>query len=351
MVGDLGDPLSMGSLIVRYLKWQEVQNYSDRTIQGSRLCLRRLCEWCEDRDVTRPGEVTKPILDRYKRHLFYYRTKGGKPLSFVTQRGYLSYVRVFFSWLARNNYIPFDPAAALELPKVEKRLPRFLTASEAEQVLGQTDVRTWKGIRDRAIMETLYSTGMRRSELCNLKLNDMDIARGTVMINLGKGGKDRMVPIGERAISWIVKYLNEVRAELLMEPDEGVLFLNALGEQMSLGRLTQLVHRYIKEAKLGKSGACHIFRHSMATEMLENGADIRYIQEMLGHEKLCSTQVYTHLSIRRLKEIHEATHPARIKREKKEEEKDDDDLDEPAETTELLSCLALEGKEEDDWTN
>ncbi len=140
-------------------------------------------------------------------------------------------------------------------------------------------------------METLYSTEMWRTELIRLGVFDLDQERGTVMIRQGKGKKDRMVPIGERAVRWIEKYTSEVCPELALAPDDGVLFLTQEGELLSTLRLSQLVRDYVRRAELGKTGACHLFRHTMATAMLENGADIRYIEEMLGHAELSTTQI------------------------------------------------------------
>jgi integrase/recombinase XerD len=164
------------------------------------------------------------------------------------------------------------------------------------------------------MMETLYSTGMRRMELANLAMYDLAVERGTVTIRQGKGKKDRVIPIGARALAWIDKYLIEARPELVVPPDEGVLFLNNRGEQLRKDSLTDLIGDYVKSAGIGKEGACHLFRHTMATLMLENGADIRFIQQMLGHSSMEATTVYTQVSIKKLKEIHTETHPAKLKR-------------------------------------
>jgi len=166
------------------------------------------------------------------------------------------------------------------------------------------------GIRDRAIIETLYSTGIRRAELIHLKLYDIDTRNGTLMVREGKGKKDRMVPLGQRACLWIDKYTDEVRPGLVVEPDDGWLFLHEYGEAFHRNRLTDLVRKYIEQAGIGKPGACHIFRHTMATLMLDNGADIRHIQMMLGHSQLSTTEIYTQVSIKKLKEVHTLTHPA-----------------------------------------
>lgn len=177
-------------------------------------------------------------------------------------------------------------------------------------VMQQPDTREPLGVRDRAILEVLYSTGIRRMEVLGLSVFDLDAERGTLMVRQGKGRKDRMVPIGKRAIRWLERYLDSIRPSLVVPPDPGNLFLTSMGDEFSPHRLTQLVRDYVISAETGKKGACHLFRHTMATVMLEGGADIRYIQEMLGHAELTTTQIYTQVSIRRLQAVHSATHPA-----------------------------------------
>lgn len=221
----------------------------------------------------------------------------------------------------------------------------MLSASEADQVLNGADLEDQLGGRDRAILETLYSTGIRRMELVHLRLYDLDVERGMLVVRQGKGKKDRVVPIGERALAWIDEYVTEVRPSLLVEPDEGFLFLTHLGDSFTPNRLTQLVREYVDKAQVGKRGACHLFRHTMATLMLDGGADVRFIQEMLGHARLETTQVYTQVSIRKLKEIHTATHPAaRLARAKAQP-----GTSAPTEAAreELVSALAAEAAEED----
>src|SRR5208282_1611388 len=157
---------------------------------------------------------------------------------------------------------------------------------------------------------TLYSTGMRRLELVRLTLWDLDLERATVAIRQGKGKKDRIIPLGDRAAAWVRKYLDE--SQLAAEPDDKIVFLSNAGEPFSLDYLTEAVRGYVEAANIGKRGACHLFRHTMATLMLEGGADIRFIQAMLGHADLKTTQIYTQVSIRLLKQIHSATHPAHL---------------------------------------
>jgi integrase/recombinase XerD len=311
VIGDPNDPEGLGVWMQRYLEALRVKNYSSRTVDNRESYLGFFIQWCEARSITRPQEVTKPIIDRYQRHLFHLRRPNQKPLSFSSQIARLVPVRAFFKWLTRQNVLLWNPASEIELPRQEKRLPRHvLNIDETERVLLQPDTTQPIGLRDRAILETLYSTGIRRMEVIHLTVFDLDQERGTLMVRQGKGKKDRMVPIGEQAIAWIARYLREARDSLVMPPDTGVLFLTLEGEALSPNRLTQLVRDYVNAADIGKTGSCHLFRHTCATLMLEGGADIRYIQEMLGHVELSTTQIYTQVSIRKLKAVHALTHPS-----------------------------------------
>jgi integrase/recombinase XerD len=306
----------MAAMLSQFLDWQHTHNYSKRTVDNRRVSIEYFILWCEDRGIHRPQGVTEPILERYQHWLYHYRKDNGEPLSLRGQVTRLMPVKAFFKWLARSNHILYNPASELEMPRLKHRLPKHvLTASEAEAVLSQPDTSDPLGIRDRAILETFYSTGMRRMELAGLKLYDLDAERGTIVVRQGKGKKDRMIPVGERASAWIEKYVLEVRPLLVLDPDEGTLFLTNTGEVFGLQRLTQMARGYVKASRIGKEGACHLFRHTCATLMLEGGADIRFIQQMLGHASLETTQIYTQVSIRQLKAIHEATHPgARLMR-------------------------------------
>jgi integrase/recombinase XerD len=316
VVGDPTDPQGFAVLVARYLEWMRVKGYAERSVGDREHRLAAFIRWCEERSIARPAEVTRPMLERYARTLYHHRKADGRPLSFNTQMYHLVAVRALFKWLARQSLILYNPASELDLPKVMHGLPKQgLTAGEADQILSQPNLEESLGIRDRAILETFYSTGIRRSELLGLNLYDLDVERGVLMVRKGKGGKDRVIPIGERAMAWLDKYLVEVRPRLVVPPDEKILFLTNDGHQITPDRLSRMARRYVEKAGIGKKGACHLFRHTMATLMLEGGADIRFIQQMLGHAKLETTQIYTQVSISKLKEIHTATHPgARLRR-------------------------------------
>jgi integrase/recombinase XerD len=266
--------------------------------------------WCRRNRIIAPTQVTRTSLESYQLYLFNYRKKDSQPLAVASQHSRLPPLKVSFRWLAYRKYIPRDPAAELELPRVGYKLPNVMNKDEAERVLSQPNVGEPLGIRDRAMLEILYSSGLRRMELLNLRLYDVDQKHGLVTVREGKGKRDRVVPIGDRALAWLDVYLNTLRPEIVRKPDNGIVFLTSNGVPFTPNHLSWLARRYVKSAGIGKGGACHIFRHTMATLMLEGGADIRYIQAMLGHVRLDTTQIYTHVSIRMLKQVHTATHPA-----------------------------------------
>ncbi|MFS1523879.1 tyrosine-type recombinase/integrase [Microbulbifer sp. 2304DJ12-6] len=206
---------------------------------------------------------------------------------------------------------------------------------EVEQVLTTPDTDDPSGLRDRAMLELFYGTGIRRMEMANLSVYDLNPGRKTLLVREGKGRKDRLLPVGERVLHWAERYRRQVRPELVSGKDSCYLFLTDQGQPWPINTLTVLVRKYLRQAGLNKSGACHLFRHAMATHMLDNGADIRYIQTMLGHAKISTTQIYTQVSIEKLREVHRATHPAKWDQRE-------------GERIELLEALDLEREGDDD---
>jgi len=350
VIGPKDDPGSLYHQMLQFLQWMRERNYSPRTADNRETYLRYFILWCDERGLTRPQEITRPILERYQRYMFLYRKKDGQPLSTRSQSGRVMPIRAWFKWMTRSNRILYNPAADLDMPRQESRLPKhILTADEADRIMNMPDIRNATGLRDRAILETLYSTGIRRMEVIALNQFDIDYERGTLMVRQGKGRKDRMIPIGERALAWIRKYRDEVRGQLAQAADDGTLFLTQFGETLGRYHLTQLVRGYIDAAKIGKRGSCHLFRHTMATLMLENGADIRFIQAMLGHADMKTTQIYTQVSIVKLKEIHTLTHPARLERVKSAQTSADDANHQPdAEDSAAALLAALEAEAEEE---
>ena len=224
--GDPNDPEGLCVRVQQYLAALRVRNYSERTVYSRGRQLDLFIAWCEARSLTRPEEVTKPVLEAYQRHLFHFRKTNGAPLSVGSQLQRLISVRALFKWLARRNLLLWNPASELELPTLPRRLPmHVLTIEEVERVLEGPVISDPIGLRDRAILETFYSTGIRRMELLALRIWDLDREHGTLRVREGKGKKDRVVPIGERAVRWIDAYLTRARPELVFPPDEGVLFL------------------------------------------------------------------------------------------------------------------------------
>ncbi|MGH3368931.1 MAG: site-specific tyrosine recombinase XerC [Nocardioidaceae bacterium] len=304
------DAHGLAALVGEFCEWPAIRNYSPRTIGHYRSCLDAFTTWAAERGVTAPGGVSLPVLEGYQRALFYRRKPDGSPLSTRAQAGHLVAVRALFRWAARHRRIAFDPAAALELPRMRRLLPRgVLDVAEVETVLAQPDVSTPEGVRDRAIMETLYSTAMRGQEAAGLALTDVDFGRGTVFIRAGKGARERVVPIADRALGWVDRYVLEARPQLVVPPDRHTLFLTTRGQTFTTKRLGNLVRPYVDAAGITKPGACHLFRHTAATLMLEGGADLRYVQELLGHADISTTTIYTRVSIRQLKAVHTACHP------------------------------------------
>jgi integrase/recombinase XerD len=239
---DVADPRGLHAMQLQYLEAMAVRGYSTQTITGRRSQLALFIDWCGARDVRRPDDVTKAVLGRYQRTLFLQRKKSGAPLTFQAQLGRLVAVKMFFRWLARENFIEASPAADLEMPKLPRRLPRdVLSVDEVERVMAQADITDPLGLRDRAILETFYSTGIRRGELLALDLQDIDVERRTLFVREGKGKRDRLLPIGERALAWICKYLDDVRPGLVAVRDSNALFLSMMGGRLSAVRLSVVV--------------------------------------------------------------------------------------------------------------
>lgn len=303
-------PETLAAWMRRYLTHLETQHRSIADQRTRRSRLAHFHAWCAERGIERPQAVTHAHLARFQRHLFLYRKANGAPMAINGQRIALFTLEIFFRWLVRQKVIASNPAADLELPRRTDDLREPLTLDEMETVLALPALDTAEGLRDRACLELFYATGLRRAELTNLQQGDVDRSRGTLHVRLGKGKKDRFVPLGERALAWLDKYERDARPTLVVDPRVKHLFLNQYGQPLSPDGLSWRVRDYFTRAGIAKRGACHLFRHTMATAMLDNGADIRHVQEMLGHGQITSTQRYTHVSIARLTAVHAATHPA-----------------------------------------
>lgn len=350
-----GDDALAHNRLVRYMEdhfqWMLVAGYSAYTVRSRRQALRRFIAWADERGLDDPREITRPMLERYQRFLFYYRKPEGKdagaPLTIGMQYQYLAPLKTWLRWLSREHHILANPAADLDLPRQPKRLPRSTpTVQEVEAILAEAEHDTPQGLRDRALLEVLYATGLRRMELAGTAVYDVDLGRGVLWVRHGKGGRERVVPLGERASAWLDKYLTEARSQLL-GADTTALFVNDYGEGVHAEFISGKVKRYMAFAGVDKLGSAHLLRHACATHMLEGGADIRFIQEMLGHANIETTEIYTHVSIDKLIAVHRATHPSRLQRHRGDQTPvSGPSLDEAREA--LLSAMAAEGEDVND---
>lgn len=311
--------------LLQYNEAMIIRGYSKSTLHRRESDIRRFIGWCDDRSIDTPQDITKPILERYQKYLYYYRQANGQPLSATSQNHYLTSVRQYFKWLTQQNYLLYNPASELVIIKQNPSLPVVLSVQEINLLLQQPDITQANGLRDRAILELFYSTGIRRTELCNLTMQDISLSRETVYVRQGKGNKDRLIPMGKRALHWITRYLNEVRPTLMIDVKEVAFFLNDYGTAFRDTKVGDKVKRYLRNAGLDVPGSCHLLRHAMATHMMDNGAEIRFIQAMLGHETYKATQMYTHVSIRKLQAVHHSTHPAKLKQHKDNDNEKDDE--------------------------
>ena len=220
----------------------------------------------------------------------------------------LSSLRRFYRYLRREHLIEVDPTARLAAPKLGRPLPKSLTEAEVEALLAAPDTDDVVGFRDRTMLELLYATGLRVSELVGLSAAEINLRQGVVRV-LGKGAKERLVPLGEEAVSWLERYLRDVRAELLRGGTSTALFPSRRGRAMTRQTFWHAIKRYARRAAIAKTLSPHTLRHSFATHLLNHGADLRVVQMLLGHSDLSTTQIYTHVARARLKSLHAQHHP------------------------------------------
>lgn len=314
-------PVIAGKLagqIPAYLESLTRRNFSTATIKGRQREIYIFAAYCAERTVSEPSEITVSFMERYRKHITEKKTAAGTRISAQYQIGLLCAVRDYMRFLVKQGHMLFNPALEIDLPKIGTRLPRnVLSADEAAKIVRVPHRIPAIELRNRALLEVLYSTGIRRAEAAGLDIADINFESGTILIRQGKGDHDRVVPAGRNALVWLQKYLNESRPVLLADrEDTSALFIsreNSRG-RMAAESVTHAVSEARKRAGIEKKGSTHMLRHTAATLMLENGADVRFVQQLLGHKELGSTQKYTHVAIRKLKEVHEKTHPAKFRR-------------------------------------
>lgn len=220
----------------------------------------------------------------------------------------LAAIKALYRFFVRERIIKVDPSSLIDSPKLWKKIPQTLSANEVDALLSEPDLRNGQGIRDKAILETLYATGMRVSEAVNLKKDNVNLDVGFLRC-IGKGNKERIIPLGKKAIISIKRYIDVGRPKQLKNKESEFLFLNRFGQKISRQSFWKIIKKYAKAARIKKPIRPHILRHSFATHLLERGADLRSVQEMLGHSNISTTQIYTHISKERLKAIHKMYHP------------------------------------------
>ena len=291
-------------ILTRFFEYLRIKGYSPRTISEYQSTLNRFAAYLTAHGQQITG-LTAGDLSDYRTALYYQQYRGN-PLSLATQANTLARLRTLFQFLAKENLILHDPTASLELPKLPRRLPKdILTAREAKKILDAVDINAPLGLRDRAILELLYSSGIRVSELTGLQLADLDLSQGILTVQ-GKGDKPRVVPIGQFARRYLREYLDRARPK---ETKETALFLSNRGLPMDKQRIAKICGYWAMRAGIKKKVTPHTWRHTCATELLKNAVDIRYIQELLGHASLKTTQIYTKVTIKDLKRVHAKYHP------------------------------------------
>lgn len=272
---------------------------------------RRFVRWCQAREVHDPAWISSGLIEDWVAELEHMTTRWGRPLSLSGIDGAIGCARRFLGFLADNRTVAWNPLAKRRARPLRcGPLPVVLDEAAVARLIEAPDTSDPIGVRDRAILELFYSTGIRRTELVSIRLKDLAANGQTLLVAKGKGGKPRMVPIGPQAQMWLRRYLEGVRPLLAGEqPTSDALFLTGFGDGFSAGSLGHLTRHYFDVIGLESPGGCHLLRHACATHMLDRGADLRVIQELLGHSCLETTAIYTHVSTARLLQVHAACHP------------------------------------------
>lgn len=279
------------------------RNLSENTIASYKNDLTSLLNFLNDSGVDDPSQINSKMLNDF----FILLTKLG--LSSRSSARYYSSLKGFFGYLIASSYIEANPMEKISAPKVSKGLPNVLNINEIEAILSQPDTSKKLGLRDKALLETFYACGLRVSELINLKISDLFLSEEMIRV-FGKGSKERFVPIGSSAINWITEYLKNSRPLLEKKAkSQHVLFLNSRGTKLSRMGVWKIVDSNANLAGIKKEVHPHTFRHSFATHLLEGGADLRAVQEMLGHVDISTTQIYTHIDRDYIKQVHKDYHP------------------------------------------
>ncbi len=293
-----------------YLAYLAAKNFSPMTLEARRIHLNRFYKWLSDQSIKDMRCVTTSRLQEYQYYLFSdYRTVRGEKISVGTVLARLTALRGYFGYLAEQKYILLDPAKNLLFPKKEYRLPKNLLNQEEVKSLLNSPGDRIMDLRDKAILETLYSTGIRSAELCKLNVYDVNLNDQTVRIIDAKGKKDRILPIGNMAKEALERYLLYSRAKIVRDMSDQTLFLTQYGTKMVRQSLIHVIKTYAQKMRLNKPVTTHSLRHAFATHLLQNGADIITVQRLLGHTKLETTQIYTKVTMEDLRSAIKKHHP------------------------------------------
>ena len=302
--------MKIKDLIPVYLKYLNTLGRSPRTVKGAGYDLRTFLRFLDEERAYDLEDLTADIMEAYQEDLAFRITTKGRLLTIRSQTQLLGAARGFTRFLKEKDYLLHDPGEGIKLPRKPKTLPKvILTIEEIKKLINAHDRHTNKGYRNMIIIEILYDTAIRRDELSNIKIHDLDLNSGYILIR-GKGNKERVVPLSERVSELVRSYILAVRPSFINDKDPAYLILNRWGERMDGNSIWRVVKESARLAKIKKNVTTHTLRHTCATHMSRNGAPVRHIQEMLGHESLESTQIYTRVTINDLKEIHAKYHPS-----------------------------------------
>ncbi|HHV72662.1 MAG TPA: site-specific tyrosine recombinase XerD [Clostridia bacterium] len=293
----------MQALLTDFCNYLNVERgLAENTIESYSRDLRQFSEYLQTMKIKSVHAVTKKDILSF----LYYLQQNGKATATISRN--LAALKAFFSFLVQENLLQDNPTANLESPKLKRKLPQVLTISEVERLLNAPDLNTPAGLRDKAMLEVLYATGVRVSELIRIKIADVNLETGFIRC-FGKGSKERIVPLGKVAIDCIRNYLDNGRTKLVKKQNIDVLFVNHHGNSLTRQGFWKIIKKYANKAQIEKEITPHTLRHSFATHLLENGADLRFVQEMLGHADISTTQIYTHITKNRITEVYQKTHP------------------------------------------
>lgn len=293
----------MKALVKEFINYLAVERgLANNTLDSYNRDLNQFMSFLEKEKVSEVQKATRNMIMAY----LLFLQKRGRATATVSR--HLAALKSFYHYLVKEKYIEKDPTVNLESPKLEKKLPRILTVDEVEMLLHQPKGNDPTSLRDKAMLELLYATGIRVSELISLDINHINLEMGYIRC-FGKGSKERIVPVGSLARKCVNEYLQKGRAKLIKIRSEQALFVNQHGRRLTRQGFWKIIKKYALRAGIAKEITPHTLRHSFATHLLENGADLRSVQEMLGHADITTTQIYTHLTKGRLKEVYAKSHP------------------------------------------